>query len=433
MYKKIKVVWICHFSDERTRSYIKFSWLYYRWFFNIIKRRAVRNISDMSVWITNAIQEFEKFGDIDLTIVFPHRGVKGSCQKFNINGISYICFRSEDDFLLSRIASEFKVLNHKEYKKNREIIRGVVNQIKPDIVHVIGAENPYYSISALDVPQNIPCVVSLQTLMSDPDFMKNYPTSKKEYNYRSSIEKKIIKNCDYIASPIRQFKDIIHQQINPKAVFLKMTLAVGQDVDTAFDKKQYDFVYFAANISKACDYAIEAFALACKQYPSLTLNISGGYSNNYRSQLDNRINELGITDNVFFTGPKNTHSDVLNQIKKSRFALLPLKIDLISGTIREAMACGLPVITTITPATPKLNSRRECVLLSDKGDYEAMAKNMMFLLNNKEKAASLMQNSILTIKEMYSNEAFMKGWHNGYYEILENFHNGTPFSEDLIL
>ncbi len=431
--KRIKVVWVCHFSDEKTRSYIQFSWLYYQWIINIIKKREIKYVSDMSVWITNAIQEFEKYEDIALTIIFPHKGISGGHQQFNINGINYICFKSEDDYLPSRIINKIRGGEDKDYKRNRQLIKAFIDEIKPDIVHVIGAENPYYSYSALDVPKYIPCIVSLQTLMSDPEFIKNYPINKKEYDYRSSLEKRIINNCNYIASSVCHFKDLVHKLINPSAVFLKMTLAVGQNIDTKFDKKEFDFVYFAADLNKAGDYAIEAFALVQKVRPDVTLNMSGSFSARLKKSYDSRIKELGIERNVFFTGSQPTHDAVLKQIKKSRFAVLPLKIDLISGTIREAMACGLPVVTTITPATPTLNEKRECVLLSEKGDYEAMAKNMLCLLEHEEKAESFARNSLLTIREMYSNELFMNKWHNGYYEVLKNFHEGTPFSEDMLL
>ena len=102
-----------------------------------------------------------------------------------------------------------------------------------------------------------------------------------------------------------------------------------------------------------------------------------------------------ITKNVIFCGPLPTHDDVIKQIRKSRFAILPLKIDLISGTIREAMANGLPVVTTITPATPKLNETRESVLLSEKGDFKAMAENMLWLINDNEVAIKLKKNSFV--------------------------------------
>lgn len=416
--KKIKVVWICHFSDKIIRRHIKFDKFYYK---TIIKRILFRKISgwlDYAVWNSNAIKEFEKFDDIDLTIIFPHAGIKGKTQEFSLNGINFICFRSEDDNLGSFIKSRMTKSIRNNYPKNRELIIELISKIKPDIVHVIGAENPYYSMAALDIPQNIPSIVSLQTLISDPDFKRNYPIGEEQYKILSFIESRIIKRSDYIATRVQLFQEIIKNSIKPKAKFLNISLAVGQDVDKSYLEKKYDFVYFAANVSKAGDYAIEAFALARYQMPGITLNMSGFCSPEFKATLDKRINELGISDCVFITGPQSTHDDVLRQIKKSRFAILPLKIDLVSSTIREAMACGLPVVTTITPATPHLNRDRESILISEKGDFQAMANNMIRLLKDEELACRLRENGIKTVQERYSNERNMEEWRKSYYDIV---------------
>lgn len=430
---KIKVVWLCTFSNYKIRDTIQFSKTYYKYLVSKVLKRPKPIVRDRCVWVTNAIQEFEGYDDVDLTVVFPYWGIKGKLQHFDIKNIHYICFKSEDDNLIDYYRIHRNGYVKKNWTKNRRIISEIISRVNPDLIHIIGAENPNYSIAALDIPSSIPCVTSLQTLMSAPDFRSNYPISDALYNYRSELEKQVVKRSDYIATQNETFISIIKRSIKPDALFLRMILAVGENVNTDYDTKDYDFVYFAADIIKASDYAIEAFALACKRYPKLTLNISGGYSQGYKSQLDKRIQELGIKENVFFTGPKETHEEVLQQIKKSRFALLPLKVDLISGTIREAMACGLPVVTTITPETPDLNRNRESILLSEIGDYASMAENMIKLLNSEEYALQIRENAIKTIQETYNTKKFMQNWRIAYSEILRHFKYGTPFSDDILI
>ena len=361
----------------------------------------------------------------------PHRALRDKVQELDIRGVHFFCFKSEDDNLLWLLKNLF-IKSHK-YKRNRFLIKSIIKKVNPDIVHVIGAENPYYSYAAMDVSTKIPLVVSLQTLMSESGFYDNYNIDRKSYLFRSRLEQDIIKRCDYIASPVIQFKEYVQEKIKSNAIFLKMPLAVGVSIDIASCDKEFDFVYFAADISKAADYAVEAFAEAHKIHPDIKLNVSGGYTPEYKKEIDELITRLGINDSVFFTGSKDTHDEVIKQIKKSRFALLPLKVDLVSGTIREAMACGLPVVTTITPATPDLNKNKECVLLSEKGDYKAMADNMIRLIEDEEGTDVVRNNALSLIQEMHSNEKDMIKWRAGYYEIVDNFNNGTPFSDDLLL
>ena len=230
----------------------------------------------------------------------------------------------------------------------------------------------------------------------------------------------IIQKSQYIATDISAFTNRILKDIKPHAKFLQIALAGGTEIDTTLYDKEFDFVYFAANVEKACDDAIEAFGLLCKRYPDITLNVSGAYDANFKKKLDNRIRALNIVGNVIFTGSQKTHTDVLRQIKKSRFALLPLKVDVVSGTIREAMACGLPVVTTITEGTPALNKERQSVLLSEQGDYVAMAGNMQKLLEDDEFADFIKNNAFETVRERWSNQRIISFWHDAYIKILQD-------------
>ncbi len=415
---RLKVAWICHFSDEKTRACLKFCKFDFKTVIKRIIGKPVGKWVDYAVWNTNGIKEFEKYKDIELTVIFPHKGIEGKSQRFTLNGVSYICFRSENDNFISLIKNRIFGITNCRYLRNRRFVENIIKEIDPDIVHVIGAENPYYSITALNIPKGIPSIVSLQTLMSDPDFCSNYPITKKDYEYRSGIEAEVIKKCDYIGTTISKYRDIIKRDIKPDAHFLDTCLAVGVDIDDTIVKKQYDFVYFAGNINKAADHAIEAFAIAQRKVPSLSINISGYCSEDYKKVLDNRIKELGIENNVFFTGAKESHEEVLSQIKKSKYAILPLKIDLVSGTIREAMACGLPVVTTRTPETPVLNEKRESVLLSEIGDYQGMAANMIRLVDDDHYAEQIRNNGFETVRERYCNNIFMNDLRKAYFMVL---------------
>ena len=416
---KLKVVWICHLSNPQIREHIKFS----KWSLSAIIRRILGKTSnsDYAQWNTNAIHEFEKFQDIELHIVAPFFNISG-VQEFKMNGIYYHFFHTEDDNIIKMLYYKLSRKIKKSYTKNSKRIINIIDKINPDIIHLIGAENPRYGESVLYLKNKIPLIVSLQTLMCDPNFKDNYPISQESYNYRSELEQKIIIKADYVGTKIDYFKQIIYKKIDPTISFLDMGLAVGEEITIDNYNKEYDFVYYAADISKAADYALEAFAIAKNLHPDITLHIVGGYNNNYITRIKNRMNELGLGDEIDFTGLLATHDDVIKEVRKARFAILPLKIDLISGTIREAMANGLPVVTTITPDTPQLNEKRESVLLSEKGDFKAMAENMCRLLENKDLAERIRQNAAITISEKYSNTAFMNEWRERYYEIIKINH-----------
>lgn len=427
MEKKIKVAWICHLSNEEIRKSLNFR----KEYTSFLKKTI---LSDYAKWNTNAINEFKKFDDIELHIISPHTLLLSRIQEFVKEGIHYHMFRSEDDCLLFKLKRKFLKGRYRtpDYAENIRNIVSIIDTIKPDLVHVIGAENPIYSSAALSISKDTPLIVALQTLMIDPEFFANYHISKDIYDYRSGIERNILQRADYISCRGQKFVNVLRNEFGTNVKILDMPLVVGEKINALESEKEYDFVYFAKDIEKAADWAIEAFALAHKKQAGITMNIIGCYMQKTKFALDKRLNELGITDKITFSGSLPTHDDVIKQVRKARFALLPLKIDLVSGTIREAMANGLPVVTTITPATPKLNEARESLLLSEKEDHKAMAENMLRLLNSTELAARLKSNAFETIKERYDNETIARLWREAYYAILENRKNGTPIPDKLM-
>lgn len=428
----MKILWICHFSNHKVRQKIHFYDSIIEMVFRFLWRRPKQKRADLAAWITNGIVEIENNKDIELHIVSPHYGMRYKTEEFELDRVHYHFFKPDDNFFLTRKLKGLQKKKKNEYRRNREIIKKITDKVDPDLIHMYGAENPYYSIAALDIDiKKHPFLVSLQTLMLDEEFRNKYPISLEVYNHRAGIERKILQNVKYIGSTIKKYRDIIWQNVNSNAIFTNTSLAVAENVKINKSKKIYDFVYFAADIAKSVDFAIDAFALACKKYPSLTLNIIGGCSNDFKQQLDNQISKLGIDGNIIFSGRLSTHQEVINQIQKSKFALLPLKIDIISGTIREAMFSGIPVVTTVTPGTPSLNENRESILISEQGDFEAMSNNMMKLIEMPELANKLKENGLVTVNERWNNAKSINKLFETYLAIINHHSNGKIIPADI--
>lgn len=419
MGKKIKVCMVCHFSNQEVYKKLPLKMTFYK-FLSSIKNHYplfTPRVDDFAVWNTNAINEFKEHTDIiDLHVIAPYPCLKYRIYEYKEDGISYHFFYNTGESIFQLIKSRFFKVNY-NYKQNRKIMLDFINKIQPDIVHLIGAENPYYSEVLLDAPRSIQTIVQLQTLMSDPDFVKSYPIGEREYNYRTAIEKEVLLKATYIATPVEKFINIIKKDIKPSAKILNLKLALSETINNEYTEKEFDFVYFSADISKAIDWALEAFILASKKHPKITLDIVGADSNGLRPSIEHRLQEIGLLDNVKFEGRLETHNDVLKQIRKSKFAVLPMKVDMLTGTIRECMANGIPVCTTITPDSPKQNQKRESLLLSEKENFQAMADNMCRLMDDADYADKIKRNAILTASERSSNTDIVKNWIEEYRKI----------------
>lgn len=437
--RRIKIALIAHFKNSQVSGHLVQQG---NWFVRVSDKLRSKDCDRLSVgdyaqWVTNAIAEFEKrLQEVELHVVSPYPNLKGNVQEFEMNGIYYHFFHNEIDNALYKFCNKMLACSsHGHFISNRKKIISLVENIKPDLVHIIGAENPFYSLSACDLAStSIPVIVQLQTMMSDPKFEENYFIKHRDYVHRVDAERKVLQAATFIGTNNSAFADIVRKYVKPDAMIVKTRLALGEKVyERSLDKPLYDFVYFAKDIAKAADWAIESLAIAIRSNPGLKLLVIGGYDAAYKKQLDSRIAELGIKGNIEFTGSLPTHDDVILNVRKARIALLPLKIDYIAGTIRESIANGLPVVTSVTAGTPHLNEHRESVLLSDPADHKTMAQNMLKILNDVDLQQSLVLNGRITIDEMYGNAAAINQTIDTYKAVLAYKNNGTPIPEHLMM
>jgi len=420
---QIKVVWICAFSNPKVREHFTTKINPILRFILKKKGHPVNTSVDYGIWNSNAIKEFEKIKDIDLHIISPIRYLSKKEVRFDVNGIHYYFFRDENSNLISQLYYQLVTKNKSLFIKNRKHVRTLVKEINPEIVHVIGAENPYYSLALLDIPDKIPTIIQLQALLDR--LVENIANQfeKKNIAYKGRLERQIIDKADYVGTEVVDFKEYIKEEIKPETKFLDISIAMGNEINLTEDVKVYDFVYFAAGINenKAGDVALKSFAIAHQLHPEITLNIIGKIDEDFRKILDEIISKNRLENAVFIEGKLPTHNDVISQIRKSKYALLPLKFDFVPNTIREAMCNGLPVVTTITEnGTTKLNEKRESVLLSKPDDHNAIAKNMIKLIENPSLAETLRKNAAISEEERINNYDMMLKWADVYKKIKSN-------------
>lgn len=429
---KIKVVWICSFSNPKVRERLPVKVNFLRRTIYRLKGRSFREGSDMAIWNTNGIEEMENMEDVELYVICPIRDLSKREVRYTEKNIHYCFFREQDSGLFQFLIHQIFFKHSYKFKKNRKYIKRIIDEVKPDIVHVMGAENPFYSLALLDIPRTIPTIIQLQTLLIKFVNVTKDKNQKIDFYYKGQIEKELINNATYVGATVKEFKDYILNNINPDARILDITLAMGNKINLDKCHKDFDFVYFANDISKAGLEAIESFVLARKQKPGITMDIVGSYSEDFKKKLDDKLLEYHANNAVTFEGRLPSHDDVIKQIRKSRFALIPLKIDIVPNTLREAMANGLPVVTTITDGTPSLNEKRESVLLSAQGDFQAMADNMLRLMDDDELQNRLRNNAAITDGEYLSNRIVIEDYCKAYRACIDNHLNNIPLPEGLL-
>ena len=105
---------------------------------------------------------------------------------------------------------------------------------------------------------------------------------------------------------------------------------------------------------------------------------------------------LGLQDRVIFFGNSNEIDQILCY---SDLFLLPSETESFGLAALEAMAWGVPVISSNTGGLPEVNFEGISGYLSNVGDVDEMAQNSLKILNNNEVLSTFKKNALETAKK----------------------------------
>jgi glycosyltransferase involved in cell wall biosynthesis len=412
---KLKVAWICNFSNPEIRQFLPLS------------RR--KKYADFAPWITNLVKEFEKRVDVELHVIAPHKGLQKIIFHFENNAVHYHFFNPDLPIVHRNWPSFYPVHRWTKYFKNRILLNLFIKQIEPDIINLHGAENDYYSISVLDI-KKIPVFVCIQGIYSNP---KRFINQEKPIKFIIRVERKILKTCKYfgIFSPF--FIDLIKRD-NNNPIFLRQSYIPDTQVKVpASIEKKYDFVFWGRITEvKGIDKIIEAIALIKKQGRITSLLIIGHCPKSYYGYLNKTIEELQVRENIAFIGYLPTIQEVHRKALEARVTVISSRFDNIPGTIIESVLLGIPVAATNVGGIPFLNRDGKTILLSEYGDIEGLAKNMLKLLDNIEYANRLTKKCREFILREFRGDIIVDRYIHQYHAIIAHYKYDTPIPRELL-
>ena len=143
---------------------------------------------------------------------------------------------------------------------------------------------------------------------------------------------------------------------------------------------------------KRVEDVIKIFAIVNEQIPSKLIFAGDGPE---RNNLERLCRDLGLCERVIFVGKVSDTSHVL---EISDLFILPSETESFGLAALEAMAVGVPVISSNTGGIPEVNIQGETGYLSEVGDVEDMAKNAIHLLRNEKLLLEFRQNALTRAK-----------------------------------
>lgn len=174
-------------------------------------------------------------------------------------------------------------------------------------------------------------------------------------------------------------------------------------------KKNEFFIICVANlhINKGHKYLLEAFENIYKKDCNIKLLLVG--DGKEKKNLLRQIENYYSKKNILFLGKRN---DVPELLKGSDIFVLPTFFEGMSNAIIEAMAVGLPIITTDIPENKELIMNKVTGILIPKENIEALSEAINSLKNNPALAKKLSDNAKEYAKKKFDMRKISDEWEN---------------------
>jgi glycosyltransferase involved in cell wall biosynthesis len=205
------------------------------------------------------------------------------------------------------------------------------------------------------------------------------------------IVKPILSKADIIATPSGFLKEAFEDVLGIDAIV----------IPTLTDLHQFQFhhrdsfrplLLSVRNFEEIYDIAciIRAFEIVRNRYPQARLGIAG--SGSLKSELESLVSSLNLNSSVTFYG-QVSHKEIQELYSKYDIAVNASRVDNLPGTILEAYASGLPVVSTNAGGIPYIVEDGVTGLLVNIGDYEAMAQKVIQVIEEPELGKTLAKNA----------------------------------------
>lgn len=395
--ERIKVVWLCHFVNQEMKDYF-----------------GNQDISNFAPWISELISIFKNKEAIELHIIAPNAFTNDDVIFLN-NNIYYHFYKIKNfQNVFTRILTNGYLTNFIYVKRK---VRKFINQIQPDIIHLHGAENPYYSATILPLLNKYPTLVTIQGFASKEMINSLFHT------IRYNIEKNILKNANHFGYRADFMPEYL-RKFSPKANFYFHLYPINSKIKNInLDPKQakkYDIVFYGRVCKdKGIEDLIEAVRILINQNLKIKILVVGNPSLAYGEYLRTLIQTKNIQNNFTFVPYFSTQIELFEAIMESKICVLPTHADIFPFTISESMFLKVPVISYNIEGVNDFNKNGQYIYMIKEGDIKQLADAIDILLSDESKRIKQADNAYNFINTQFDENVIFDNLFNAYISIMQ--------------
>lgn len=259
-------------------------------------------------------------------------------------------------------------------------LRGIWKAYKPDVIlSFLGKNNLMAVAAAAFLPSKVAVSV------------RGEPTMEYEGKLMQRIAKLVFRFADGVVLQTEQARAFFPKAVRKKSVILPNPLN-PQFLGRAVCAEREDLIVAAGRLDENKNHAmlIHAFAKIAEEYPTVKLAIYG--EGVLRTVLEALVEEKGLRGRISLPGSVN---DIADRICKARIFALTSNTEGMPNAVMEAMALGIPVVSTDCPCGGPAALIENGVngLLVPVGDAFALADAFRRILEDKDFETKLRGNA----------------------------------------
>lgn len=266
-------------------------------------------------------------------------------------------------------------------------LRRIWQEYKPDVILSFLGKN---NLMAIATSRFLP----VRTVVS----VRGEPTMEYEGKLMQFLAKWLFRYADGVVLQTKMAMQFFPKRVRKKAVILPNPL------NPLFVKNKYEgarepLIVAVGRTDENKNHAmlIHAFARIASEYPNVNLCIYG--DGNCKEQLEQLVKEKELTDRISLPG---TVTNVAEHIYKAQIFALTSNTEGMPNSLMEAMALGLPVVSTDCPCGGPSTLIEDGVngLLFPVGDAYALADAFRKILSDPQYAQKLGDNAYKIVEEL---------------------------------
>ena len=272
-----------------------------------------------------------------------------------------------------------------------QTLRKIWCDYKPDVIlSFLGKNNLMAIATAMFLPVSVAVSV------------RGEPTMEYEGKKMQLLAKAMFALADGVVLQTKQCMRFFPNCVQKKAVILPNPIN-KQFLDKQYDGVREEKIVAVGRVDENKNHRmlIHAFGRIASEYPQLQLVIYG--DGNERDNLMNLVEEKGLGDRISLPG---NVKDVASHICQAKIYALTSNTEGMPNSLMEAMALGLPVVSTNCPCGGPETLIQDGVngLLVPVGDAYALADAFRKILVSQELAQTLSENAAKIVQELHPDK-----------------------------